>query len=101
MPTLASMGLKWQVVVLSQQASLRRPRPEVAAGAADRFLSESTAIQFEPINPKKRGSEAYDRYEQYKWARTVGEALRRGAAKGDIKYDLEKGFARCTTAAPS
>jgi len=49
-------------------------------------------IVFEPVNPKKEGSGAYDRYEKYKSARTVAEALNLGACKGDIAHDFKRGF---------
>merc|ERR1712048_465271 len=49
-------------------------------------------IKFDQRNPKGFGSDAYNRYERYKRARTVEEALALGAKKGDIKHDFKKGF---------
>jgi len=43
-------------------------------------------------NPKRQGSAAYDRYEGYKKAKTVDEAIRKGATQGDISHDFAKGF---------
>lgn len=49
-------------------------------------------IQFLQTNPKKAGGTSFHRYEKYKHAKTVKEALGLGAAKGDIAYDWKQGF---------
>ena len=49
-------------------------------------------IEFVQTNPKKVGGTAFHRYEKYKAAKTVKEALSLGAAKGDVLYDWAKGF---------
>mmetsp|Transcript_68543 Transcript_68543/g.150799 ORF Transcript_68543/g.150799 Transcript_68543/m.150799 type:complete len:258 (+) Transcript_68543:33-806(+) len=49
-------------------------------------------IQFLQTNPKKAGGTSFHRYEKYKHAKTVKEALALGAAKGDIAYDWKQGF---------
>eukprot|EP00440_Ansanella_granifera_P024189 gb/GFBE01026275.1/.p1 GENE.gb/GFBE01026275.1/~~gb/GFBE01026275.1/.p1 ORF type:complete len:309 (+),score=77.89 gb/GFBE01026275.1/:1-927(+) len=49
-------------------------------------------IEFSQTNPKKAGGSSWDRYEAYKKANTVKEALDLGAAKGDIAYDWKRGF---------
>ena len=55
---------------------------------------DSTPIEFDQINPKRSPSASYDLYEQYKTARTVGEARSLGATRGHIRYDIVKGFAK-------
>ncbi|CAE7288125.1 unnamed protein product, partial [Symbiodinium necroappetens] len=54
--------------------------------------------QDEPIkyaeNPKRPGTSAHARYEKYKHAKTIAEALKCGAAKGDIDHDFKNGFLR-------
>ena len=57
-------------------------------------LNDEVVIDFDAVNPKRPGSKAYELYEQYKSAKTVGEALRLGASKGHIRYDVNKRFAR-------
>ena len=57
-------------------------------------LQDSTAIKFQPLNPKRVGTASYTRYERYKVAKTVGEARTAGAHSMDLKVDIEKGFAR-------
>jgi len=52
----------------------------------------SSFVTFVQTNPKKRGSAAADRYDRYKRARTIGEALTAGALVGDLKNDLGKGY---------
>jgi hypothetical protein len=43
-------------------------------------------------NPKRVGSASHDRYERYKGANTVAEALELGASRNDITWDLARGF---------
>lgn len=50
------------------------------------------AIVFQAANPKKAGSNAHGRYEKYKKATTVKQALGLGADKADIAHDFKKGF---------
>jgi len=56
------------------------------------LLSRTAQIAFSLKNPKKPGSNAFERYERYKYSRTIKEALRTGAAVGDLKFDRERGF---------
>jgi len=55
-------------------------------------LALSCAISFRQDNPKKPGSKAHTRYEQYKKATTVDEALKFGADKADLNHDLKAGY---------
>lgn len=57
-------------------------------------LPEETPIAYKSENPKRSGSQAQQRYDKYKAAKTVGEAVRLGASRGDIQNDMDKGF--CT-----
>ena len=52
----------------------------------------STPIQFAKDNPKKVGSKAWDRYEQYKNANSIAQALEKKAGWQDLTADFEKGF---------
>ena len=54
--------------------------------------SDSTAIKFIAENPKKMGSKAWERYEKYKTATTVGDATRLGAQWQDLSADFEKEY---------
>lgn len=49
-----------------------------------------TLVQKE--NPKKAGSAAAERYEAYKGAKKVRDALQQGATYQDIAYDVGRGF---------
>ncbi|CAE7490510.1 papd4-a [Symbiodinium natans] len=51
-------------------------------------------IEFLQQNPKKAGGKGFDRYEKYKSARTITEAMSLGAAKGDIQFDWQRGWLR-------
>eukprot|EP00440_Ansanella_granifera_P002899 gb/GFBE01003165.1/.p1 GENE.gb/GFBE01003165.1/~~gb/GFBE01003165.1/.p1 ORF type:complete len:347 (+),score=81.16 gb/GFBE01003165.1/:1-1041(+) len=57
-------------------------------------LSDETRISFRSENPKRSGTKAHERYEQYKTATTVAEAIRLGASRGDVSNDVKQGF--CT-----
>jgi len=43
-------------------------------------------------NPKTPGSKSYTRFELYRGATTVAEALKAGTYKEDIRWDYERGF---------
>lgn len=45
-------------------------------------------------NPKKVGTKAWERFEKYKHATTIGEANEKGANWQDVSSDFEKGFLR-------
>ncbi|CAK0863210.1 unnamed protein product [Prorocentrum cordatum] len=62
-------------------------------------LDDSVAVSFRQDNPKSRGSKAHERYERYKAAATVGEAVGLGASKGDVANDVKKGFCTVLSAA--
>lgn len=58
---------------------------------------EDDPIEFQQANPKKisaKQGSPYDRYEHYKAAKTMREALHLGAAPGDLKHDFDRGFLR-------
>jgi len=48
------------------------------------------AVQME--NPKKVGSKAWDRFDKYRHAKTIGEATQAGANWQDLTVDFEKGY---------
>ena len=50
-------------------------------------------IVFQASNPKKRRTGAWDRYERYKVATTVGQARQLGATAQDLRHDAQHGFA--------
>lgn len=60
-------------------------------GAAE-LKDPKTRIDFTQSNPKRRGTAAFDRYEKYKKAKSVQEALEAGAIVGDLAHDFDKGF---------
>jgi len=43
-------------------------------------------------NPKRVGSKAYLRYEQYSGSKTIGEYLDKGGLPADLKWDQKKEF---------
>lgn len=67
------------------------PTPSRTSSTTCGGLGEDEIV-FQEANPKPKGSQAHDRYDKYKAARTVREALVRGATKDDIAYDLKRGF---------
>lgn len=68
------------------------------AGAA--ALKEPTCrLVFSQTNPKRKGSAAWIRYEDYKKKTTVAAAIKAGALKGDLTFDFEKGHLHIPDAA--
>lgn len=49
-------------------------------------------IAFDEMNPKRLGSQSWDRYEKYKFCRTVEEATRKGASRQDIQNNHKMGY---------
>jgi len=74
------------------KAKAAKPTAKVKVGMKD--LGEDVKIEYKQSNPKKTGGSAFDRYEKYKAAKTVKQAQDFGASKGDIKYDMDKGFCK-------
>ena len=52
----------------------------------------ATIIQIQPDNPKKPGSKAFERFDRYKTATTIGDATHKGANWQDLTTDFEKEF---------
>jgi len=80
-----------------------KPKPKArssgfkTAGAGDKkepLPSPHEEIEFVQQNPKKAGGKGFDRYELYKKAKTIAEAMALGAAKGDILFDWERKWFR-------
>lgn len=53
-------------------------------------VADACKIDVKP-NPKRAGSKAFARYALYESAKTVGEYLRNGGIKADLRYDQSKG----------
>jgi len=64
-------------------------------------LPGSTNISFLQDNPKRAGCKAHARYEEYKSAHTVDEALRKGASRADIANDHKQGYLKVLSGADS
>ena len=54
--------------------------------------THETPIEFKQENPKKKGCKAYNRYQEYKTAKTYGDALKLGMTKADYRHDLKAGY---------
>lgn len=65
-----------------------------AGFAGDPLPANEAQIVYQQENPKKAGTAGWTRYESYKAACTLDEALTLGAAKGDLTHDWKKGFIR-------
>ena len=60
----------------------------------------SIEIEFQEANPKQPGSKAFERYNQYREARTVADAIKQGASREDLQNDRKKGFLKMTGKTP-
>lgn len=77
--------------VLQEVAKLQTRRPKANAAPAG-----DDEIEYSQTNRKRAGTAAWDRFESYKRAKTVNEALVFGAAPGDIIWDFKVGIlTRC------
>lgn len=63
-----------------------------ANGSTGAVPGPDERIVFKQTNPKRAGSGAFKRYEEYKVATSIKEAMALKAAKGDIEYDWKKGY---------
>ena len=73
----------------------RAPRAaEVDPRAAYRRFPNELRVEYQNENPARRNSERYKRYENYKTARTIGEARILGATSQDISLDFTAGAVR-------
>eukprot|EP00928_Gymnodinium_smaydae_P054882 TRINITY_DN3857_c0_g1_i2.p3 TRINITY_DN3857_c0_g1~~TRINITY_DN3857_c0_g1_i2.p3 ORF type:complete len:119 (-),score=17.57 TRINITY_DN3857_c0_g1_i2:790-1095(-) len=64
-------------------------------------LVPSVRVALTQLNPKRAGSKVFERYERYKLATTVEEALRFGASIGDLEWDRARGYLRVVSSGPS
>eukprot|EP00439_Symbiodinium_sp_Y106_P075323 s2456_g14.t3 len=76
-----------------QQALVSNVHVDMSKASADgRLHDPKTRIRFTAQNPKRKGSDSWKRYEVYKKAETVAEALSLGCKKGDLLHDQSKGY---------
>lgn len=52
----------------------------------------TAGLSYQQANPKRPGSLSWFRYEKYKSATTVQDALSKGMKRADLKFDFERGF---------
>ena len=58
----------------------------------------ATSISIQTENPKKTGSKAWERFEKYKHATTIAEAMGNSANWQDLSGDFEKGYMKIVDA---
>lgn len=56
--------------------------------------TDERVVTFVAANPKKPGSASHERFARYEVGHTVDECITRGVTRGDISWDLERGFIR-------
>jgi hypothetical protein len=80
----------------SSGSSNRGGRPEGSIDIAQRVprkhLPDSLGIILTPDNPYKIGTAAFDRYEKYKSAVTIGAVRKAGATPLDLRRNVQKGY---------
>jgi len=62
---------------------------EPTLGRAKQFGWE---ISWDQRNPKRVGTKSFERYENYKSAKSIQQAIDIGATMGDLKWDLERHY---------
>ena len=95
-PAVEAKGTKRKAAEATSQASkaaakgAKKSRGE--EGNDGPTPGEHEPIEYDQTNFKRPGSSGHERYEKYKKAKTIKEALELGAFRGDIKYDWQRGF---------
>ena len=75
---------------------LQGPGDAGAKAGPSALDDDSTKIAFQSANPMQKESKAWHRFEKYKAATTVGEAIGLGAERSDLNNDLKKNFMTIT-----
>ena len=64
----------------------------LSEGQISALKNGATSIAIQTENPKKAGSKAWERFEKYKHATTIAEAMGNSANWQDLSGDFEKGY---------
>lgn len=83
------LPVREDTVASSGSKDLESPSSMAASG--------EEVLKFQDANPKKLHTEAWVRYERYKRASSMVEALKLGANKVDVQHDLKKGYCHALT----
>ena len=78
------------VVECVAEAEDGQPAQEVLTTLLD--LKEAAGIAFIQVNPKRKKTEAHDRFARYSKATTYREALELGASERDLTFDCKRGY---------
>ena len=79
--------------IVKTRGGIKKPSPSRPAKVGRLTpLGDDQPIMVSEVNPKQQGKKCRDRYEKYKTAKTVGEMLRLGGTRADLRHDLKKGF---------
>lgn len=68
------------------------PTPRPATEVASRSWRPSDVIVDVVANPKRPGSASYDRFAHWRVGETIQQAMDRGITKGDVAWDMQRGF---------
>lgn len=71
------------------------PAGPKTAKRVDGITPESVVTLVATVNPKREGSQSYDRFEHYsklEEGATVAQAIEAGLTMGDIRYDVIHGY---------
>jgi len=71
---------------------VKEPVKKESSGKNTFDSSKYESIKYLQENPKKKGTQSWDRYEKYKVATNYDEFVRLGGPKKDLKFDIEKGY---------
>lgn len=98
-PSLAQVNQLTEASGSAARMSTKQPTATVpsmpqgrVAGGGGALPGYDEPIIFVQKNPKRPGTESAQRFDKYKAAKTITQALALGACKGDIKNDWDKGY---------
>lgn len=70
----------------------KKQKPKVPIAKIRGMIKDNVSAQYRLDNPKRKRSKARRRYDMYKVARTLQEAVSLGSTLADVCTDIEKGY---------
>ena len=76
-----------------------RPKKEIldskeASKVVSEKMKNNSKITYKQKNPKKVGSQAHERYELFKTAKSIKSFLEKGGRRSDLLNDYRRGYVR-------
>lgn len=70
----------------------KKKKPQLPIASIRAMIKDNVSAQYRLDNPKRKRSRTRRRYDTYKVARTLQEAINLGSTLADMRTDIEKGY---------